>query len=497
MKRILSTTLLLFLLSASLGAAGMKSDFLWDVRDAELSRSGDALTLDVSLLVINDAVASKCAVVLQPYLLSAGRRMDLRPLAFYRLDNRGNRYRVARSGYASGKRDEIAAVCGMAKGVTDYQVSCKGFEVADSIEVMVEVFECRMTDRKVPVEQRKIACFNPSPCPEFYPDFFPVYVPQGRYGSQRSVTVPLRVSFEPGRGDAFDIRCDDNEGDVYEFGEKVKSILSSKHTKVSRISLSYFTGIEGSVSSNQKKASARLQSVYSYLKKQGLFGRRAVATEAVGEDWPGVQSWFASTWWSNERSLSDVVYGASIPKDTRERRMRENAGFWDSYMECEESLERLECYIEYQLLPYSSNQERLTAYYDGGVISEYDFSCLMQDVDLWSAGWYELAFDFAERYPHCREAQLNGFASALSLGQLNEAGKYVRHLSSDSDSRYYKAVWLLYMGDVDAAYQTASALPKDNGVYANTRRQITEIYEWNHSKKPWTANVYRRFEQKR
>lgn len=480
-------------ISIVLHGAGMKSAFLWDVTDVGIQRFGDdGLTVDIEFNILNDGIANKSAVVLQPYVLSAGKRTDFTPMSFYRLDSSGNRYRVRKNvAYASGLKSEIQKICGISKGRIPYQSSCLGVMDADSLEVFVEVTEWVASDKKNFTDKRKIASFVPSPCPEFYPDFFPVYVGRDRYGLNTFANISLRVMFDPSKGSVFDIRTGDNEADVYEFVEQVSDIIKSPHSNVNRVSLTYYTSIEGSASENQRIASSKLKSIHAYLKKQNLFGRVNVTTEAIGEDWSTVQDWFARTWWNNDRELSRIMYDPSMPKDVKERRMRENYDFWKSLDEnVFDDIERMECYIEYSYIPYDSNEDRWVAYYSGEtVLSQYDYSCMLESQQMWSSGWYDIAFDFAQRFPLCREAQIDGLCAALSLGQMNEASKYVRNLGNDDNSKYYKAVWLMYMGDIDGSYKMIESCG-ENPQYFNTRTQIKAIYDWNHNLSPWDKHIY-------
>lgn len=476
----------------------MKSALLWDVSDVGLARcGGDSVRLDIDFNVLNDAVAVRSAVVLRPYLVVGGvRRSGQRPISFYRLDGRGNRCRVRRAHeHASGDPGEMQRLCGMSNGRFRYESVSESFSDMDSVEVFVDVVEYRAMDRETLVESRKVACFRPKPCPEFYPDFFTVYVDEGKYSGNRSLNLALRVTFDPEKKTVFDIRHEDNEGDVYEFAEAVKSVLESPHTKVSSVSMKAYCGVEGPAGENFRIAAARFNSVYSYLRKRRIFGGHKVSTQVVGEDWGEVCRWFRNSFWTNDRTVKDILLNDDMPKDVKEKRLRAEEPFWrDLQNHVFPGLDRIECRIEYALLPYGSDAERWEAYNgDRTMLSQYDYCCLIKSLDMWSGSWYDAVFDFAAIYPLCWEAQLDAFAAALSLGRLNEAGKYLRFLPDGQDTGYYRAVWLMYMGDIAGSYELAETLDKDDPRYENTVNQITEIYNWSRSPSPWRKTVYPRF----
>lgn len=493
-KRYHLFSLLLSAVSFVCGAAGtMRSAMQWDIVEARLAVDTAGVRLSMEIDMKNDAVAKKCAVVLQPYVMVRGVRTDLRPVACYRLDARGERY-VVRSDtpYASGRADEASLVCGLSAGRFRHDSACPGVARGDTVVLYMETVEWRKTDRRTVTERRRLAEFVPEAMPEFYPDFFQVYVDEKEYRPLYTVTFPLRVSFDPKKNTTFNVSYEDNESAVYDFCEGLKGILLSSQTRVTAITLKAYSGIDGPSQENFNVARSRLSSVYSYLVKQNAFSRRSVTQRVVGEDWDGVRDWVKDTYWVNDAGVMRIIMDDDMPKDVRERRLRDIPAFWEDVdRHVLPGMERFECVVDYTLLPYRDDDARWLAFNEGrGLLSQYDYSCLMRSMNLWSAGWYDVVFDFVERYPLCRQALVDAFGAALSLGHLNEASKYVRYASSDDDMIYYKAVWLMFMGDVDGSLKAVRSIRSDDAKYENTRRQIEAIYDWGHSGSPWTERVF-------
>lgn len=493
MKRILLSLFALLALTDVFGA-GMKSAFRFDALDVYLERRvGDSLYCRVKLDVLDDAVANRSAVVLQPYVLIDGLKRMIQPAAFYRLDSRGRRSQVRSNGLpASGQDDEVEKVCGLSRGEVVLSGTVDGSGAKDSIEVFVDVFEVRATDKVNLVESRRVALFIPAPCPAFEPEYVIRYVDdKEKYRFDRHLVSTLKVDFEEGKN-VFKPDLGVNPGAFYEFEQSVTPVVTSPHTRVQDITLTAYTGIAGSVAANQTKMQSRLNSVYSYLKKKGVFGRKGVILKVGGEDWATLQSWFLTTSWHYDRSLNDIIFGPAS-KDSKERNLRDCVTFW-RYMEDNlfPELERFECTIRFSMVDYADDTERWAAYNaDKRLLSQYDFSCLLKTFPMWSQSWYELVFDFAEVYPLCREAQLDALAAVLSLGRLNQATDYMKYLSG-SDALFYHAVWLMMQGRVEEAYETALALDvNENDVYRALLSKISEIYRWNVSPTPWTAEVFR------
>ena len=480
-------------LSADAKSRNMRSAMTYDVDAVHLTLDGDSLQCRIDINMISDAVAKKCAIVLQPYLLDRGERIDLRPIAYYRLDNRGEKYRVrSTSEYASGRDDEAFFVCGLGRGRFQHSSSvAAGISRSDTLRLHIETIEYRMTDHYVTVEDRLVAECVPRLKPEFYPDLFSVYVEPEEYRNAYTLTVPLRVTYDPKKKNTFDAKYEDNEGDVYDFSEELKVVLQSPHTRVSSVTMKSFSSIEGSATDNLNSARARYNSVYNYLRSKNVFGRRTVTSKIIGEDWDGLYEWMRGTYWVNDRDILEIVLSEDMPKDVKERRLKDNKAFW-GYLEeyVLPEMDRFECVVEYSLQPYSDDAERWQAYNeDHRLLSEYDYSCLMRSLNLWTASWYDVVFDFAEQYPLCRESQINAFAATLSLGHINEASKYLRSSPSNEDMKYYKAVWLMYMGDVEGAYEAVNNIWSKDIKYENTRNQIRSIYDWEHSRTPWKETV--------
>ena len=493
MKRL---TLVLFALVALTDAfgAGMKSAFRFDVTDVYLERQvGDSLLCRVNFEILDDAVANRSAVVLQPYVLIDGLKRMIQPVSFYRLDNKGRRAQVRSNGFpASGQEDEMEKVCGLSKGPLALSGIVDGKGVKDSIEVYVDVFEVRATDKINLVESRRIALFYPTPRPEFKPEYLIKYVDdKEKYRFDRHVTSTLCVEFEEGKN-VFKPDLGLNPGVLYEFEQSVTPVVTSPHTRVQEITLTAYSGIAGSVAANQTKMQVRLNSVYSYLKKKGVFGRKAVSLKVAGEDWATLQAWFSTTSWHYDRSLNDIIFGPAS-KDSKERNLRDCVTFWN-YMEDNlfPELERFECTIRFAMIDYADDTERWAAYNaDKRLLSQYDYSCLLKTFPVWSQSWYELVFDFAEVYPLCREAQMDALAAVLSLGRLNQATDYMKVLSGP-EALFYRAVWLMMQDRIEEAYETVLALDlNDNDIYRALYTKISEIYRWSVSPTPWTAQVIR------
>lgn len=493
MKRL--SLLFLFCLAFSVLSEGaIKSAFRFEVKDVHLERHDvDSILCRITLDVVDDAVASRSAVVLQPYLLIDGFKRSFSPVSFYRLDSRGRRTQVRSNGIpASGSFDEIEKVCGVSRGILELTGVVDGFSAAgDSLDVFVDVYEVRSTDRVNLVESRRVALFTLVPCPEFTPKYYLMYVTdKDKYRFDRHLAVPLRVGFEDG-SNVFKADYQTNEGAVYEFDRAVSPVVSSPHTRVQEITFTAFSGIEGSVAANRTKMQARMNSVYSYLKKKGTFGRKAVALSVVGEDWNTLQSWFSTTSWHYDRSLNDIIFGPAS-KDSKERNLRDCVTFW-KYMEENlfPDLERFECLVRFSMLDYSDDNERWAAYNsDKRLLSQYDYCSLMRSYPEWSQSWYELALDFAEVYPLCREAQVDALAIVLSMGRLNQASDYLKYLSGQ-EAVFYSTVWLMLQGRIDEAYETVLSLDvEQDAAFRDLYSQVSSIYRWSVSPTPWVGEVF-------
>ncbi len=494
MKRTLLLLVMLSLPAAS-HAGTMKSGFVWDVHDVTLERRGaDSLYCHVALDILEDGVANRCAVVLRPYVVLDGEKRYVRPVSFYRLDNRGHRIRVRSDGMpASGDLGELDRVCGLSRGTLSLEGVVAGPGDADSVCVYVDVTEMRAKDRVTYEETRLVAVFTPTPPPDFYPDFPLLYVDdKDRYNFDRHVTVPLRVAFEDGK-DVFKVSYDTNEGSVYEFMRQVAPIVSSSHTKVSEITLSGYCGIEGAASANLRRTQQRLSSVYSYLKGKGVFKKKAVKLDPVGEDWKMLQDWYATTSWHYDRSLNDIIFGPAS-KDSKERNLKSAVTFWQ-YMEDNlfPEMERFECLLAYSHLGYRSDDERWEAYNeDRRLLSPYDYSCLLKSLNAWSQGWYDVVFDFAEQYPLCKEALVDALAAMLYLGRLNQASDYFRYLSGPY-AAYYRAVWYMYSDRLQEAHDEAAGLDTSlNPAFRSLVDKIAVVYDWKQSVAPWDKRIIKK-----
>jgi len=491
MKRLLLFLLMLSCFAPSVFA--MKSAFKFETSDVRLERKDrDSICCYIKLNVIDDAVASRSAVVLQPYVLAGDVKFFIQPAAFYRLDKRGQRTQVrSNGGSASGSLEEVEKVCGLSRGPLELSGTFACDFRMDSIEVFVDVIEIRASDKMSVDESRRLALFTLTPMPVFVPEFYLSYVTdKNRYRFDRHLVVPLKVDFEEGKN-VFKAEFGMNEGYVYDFEKSVSPVIASPNTKVLEVTMTAYSGIEGSVSSNQLRMQQRLNSVHAYLKKRGVFGKKPVKLVVEGEDWSMLQTWFQSTSWHYDRSLSDVIMGPAS-KDSKERNLRDCVTFW-KYMEENlfPDMERFECLVRFSMIDYADNDERWKAYNsDKRLLSQYDYSCLMLWNTEWSQTWCDLAMDFAEVYPMCREALVDALAVVLASGRLNLATEYMKYLSGQ-EAVFYRATWLMMQGRYEEAYEVVLALDtKDNEVFGRLYDKITSVYRWSVSPTPWTGEVF-------
>lgn len=481
-------SLLLFILVCS--SATLKSGLQFKVEDVSLERIGqDSLMVSMTVEITDDAVASRCAVVLSPYVLQNDACIELDPITVYRLDSRGNRYNVrSDSEYASGVAAEMALVCGTAQGMHRYGCTIGGVSADGDVDVYMQVMECRSGDVVVMGDLRLLASFAPLERPVFSPDYFFRSVAEGEYSLMRSVSIPVDVLYESSKPSVFDAVFADNGRMLRSLGEEIRRYVGSPYTKVSSITMKCYTSIEGSEASNRRMASSRLNGVYNYLQSLGSFGRKSVRLLAVGEDWDGVRDWVSDTYWNNVMEVRNIVRNNDITADGKETLLRDMSLVWENMSErLFPSLNRIECVIDYELTPLPDDAVRREAYEgDTFLLSQRDYSLIIQSLNVWSVAWYDAVADFESQYPLCRQAAVNAFAALLSKGDLNGASRFLRYGDSDSDMLYYRMLWMMFSGDVDGAYDAAVQLQGKDAVYDTAIVQIMDIHEWKYSSHPWS-----------
>lgn len=479
----------------------VKSIFEWDVGDISIYRHGtDSALVDIRFDVIYDGVARNRAVVLQPYVLVSGVRTDLIPVSFYSMSKDGTPQTVRRDGVsASRKPYEIVRVAGGPMGNIRSTSLFGGFDSYEDMEIFVEVSECVRHGKETRIETRKIARFSPVPCPVFKPKYFSLSVESGQYSGSRKLVSELNIDFKSGSS-AVDLSLGENRYEIEKFVNDLRSVVLSSATRVSGLRLEAYCSPLGDRRDNESLLKRRLDCVWSMLSERRAFSKKPVQRIVRGEDWSGIGRWVSGNAWSRDSAIVSILADPSLDDAAREDSLRNRHWFWDDLHEHALSdIDRIECSMTCLIPPnaYSSDEERRKAFEkDMRLLSQYDFSLLLNSVEIWSPTWYDMAFGFVSQYPDCREALVNVFAGCMRLGSMNEAAKYLRRLeehSEFSDVRYYLAVWHMLQDNVMSADSLAGSLDDVRVEYRQLKEQVTAIREWRQSVSPWEKEFFRKF----
>lgn len=470
----------------------MRSSLQWRMESVSVSRyHQDSLLVNVTVKVVDDAVASRRAVVLQPFVIVDTQTFYLTPASFYRLDAKGRKYSVRKdSPFASGYSDEKEFICGMAKRTISFDglfpMPRKAY--SDTIRIYSAVTERRLPDKYEIAEVRKLACFVRKPEPVFEPVLYTVPVTDFDDSAVRTLVLPIDVEFEQGSV-KFNEKYNYNERGVFEFRTQLGLVLGNPLVKVQSIQLDGYTDILGSFNQNTRNCQARVRSLYDYLRKDGIFKKFKVKQNALGEDWDYLKEWIKDSYWINNSEVSSILFG-SYGKDSKEAMFKKNIPiFWDNMVrQLFPEMNRIVCRVSYSMEPLESIVDKCMQFNsDPSLLTPKDFSDIIENSSMFSTRWYDYVFGFYQCYPDCREACIYSAVAMLSLKDYIPMGGIIRQLEgfSDADSRYYVALWNIYKGNVVEGAEMLRKIQGKHYAHDSALKMIDSVIEWEKTPEQW------------
>lgn len=465
------------------------SSFRCDVSDVSLELRDGGVCCQIDLSVSDCSVARNSAVVLQPYMEVDSVRCALIPLAVYAVGRDGgmvDRSKVSPDGgNASGSVAEMSVCAGMYGDRLSLSSVVTGLQSYNHVRILLRRYEMRRGVCVYDGAEVPVAEFTLHPVPVFTPQLFPVPLSVSDGQTKRFAKVVARPRYSADNGldmsDPVNVRC------VSDFVTSVSSLLKSGNTRISSVRMYMYTGMEGLAGKNLSDARIRLQRFRSVPDVQKVFVRRNVQASAEGEDWPMLEEMLSDSFWKRNKEVFDILHDPLLSKDARKESLKKVRGLWDYLRRSVfPDLERIECQIDYLLMPYADDGVRLAVFQsDPRLLSVYDFSCLLASVDFGSNAWVQFALQFAEQYPEVPEASLCAVQAYVFQKKYSDALQFLDRMSDSADVRYMRLVCNVALENWNVVDELLVALDGCDASFIPTVSQARELSARLRDVSPW------------
>lgn len=270
---------------------------------------------------------------------------------------------------------------------------------------------------------------------------------------ERSVKGQAYIDFKVNRTD-IDAGYRRNPEELAAIRASIDAVRSDADSRIERITITGYASPEGPYSNNARLAEGRTASLAGYVRDLYSFSPELMRTASVAEDWDGLRRWVEESQIDNRQGLLDIIALEDLAPDAREWKLKTTYPEQYAYLlsEVYPALRHSDYTISYVVSSFSDPAkiaEVMAA--DPRKLSLHELYILAQSLPADSDRFREV-FEVAVRmYPDAPEANLNAGVTALSFGDLVNAGRYLAKAGDSPEAVYARAVLAARQGDYTAA----------------------------------------------
>lgn len=244
-----------------------------------------------------------------------------------------------------------------------------------------------------------------------------------------------------------------NRVELAKITSTIDSVRNDKDITITSISIKGYASPEGSYENNARLAKGRTESLRKYVSELYSFPRGFIETSYEPENWEGLRDYVENSYLEHRDEILEIIDGPRKP-DNKEWVIKSN--YKEEYRflleNCYPSLRRSDYRIEYVVRSFSNPEEiRLLVKERPQKLSLEEFYLAAQSLDTSSEEFAEI-FDVAVRmYPDDQIANLNAANSAMSLGNLKGAEKFLKNAGDSDQAIYARGVCAALLKDYNTA----------------------------------------------
>ena len=250
--------------------------------------------------------------------------------------------------------------------------------------------------------------------------------------------------------------------------ETIESVRNDKYATITEVSIKGYASPEGSYANNAYLAEHRAKALSGYV--QGLydFGSAKMLIDFEPEDWAGLEKRLQTIDVEAKDELLAVVR-ADEPKDLdkKEWKLRQVAGgapYRYILQTVYPALRHSDYVVQYKIRNFTADEAKELLYSDPKQLSLNEMFQVAQTYEPGSDAFCEV-FEIAVRmFPDDPVSNLNAANTALQLGRIDQARRYLAKAPDSPQKRLAEAVALLLEGNLDDAETIFRALENEPSV---------------------------------
>lgn len=462
--------------------AAQRGGLGWSLDAVEISGAGDSLAVALTWSFNDWNVAAARAVVFSPVLRNGDRVATLTPVSVYGRKAAGSYPKVI----ASGDRDEtpVLDLSGPARLRTVDIVPRS--EWMDTVRLILTVSEWSRRDGLVlrSTSQRGVFARPPEPAAPVFPWEPLEPVEAGVAFRDLSFSAPVRFAEGSSR---FDPDFEGNREALEPLLSKVSAFSSSGRYNVRGSSLVLTVPPAGVSRETVRLSRARVASVYSWMTRQGVLGRRVPSRVGGGEDWDGVRSWVAGSPYRDNTRLAEILSWEGTGDAKAGAIRREMPDVWaDLNARCFPGLGRLVYNVSFRALDFTVPDSVRPVYEEvPEALGPRDFWLLSTAYVKGSGDWLEVIRAGAELCPYDAALNLDAAWGLIDAGRPDEAAVFLRAADGDPRAPYAFAAWLYAKGRYDESLERLGSLEGLTAAQEEALSALSAWLGWSRGDVPW------------
>ncbi len=399
------------------------------IRNAEISRHRDSVTVSMQMDVTDTRIKSGGSLILAPRLSGAdGKGSAYVPSV--ELMGRKRRIYLQRNPESAYITDEMYCTVEKKrkeKQVVEYEVTLPYAEWMkhSRLQIIEDLCGCGK------VESGNLNELTQADL-SFHPRLAYV-VPEAEPVKARELSGKAFLDFRVNRTE-IDPSYRQNPIELKRILASIDTVKNDKDFMVTEITIKGYASPEGSYATNKQLAEGRTEALKKYIVDRYGFDKSVIRVESEPENWQGLVEYVSASSLSDKEQILDFIENGPSDIDQKEKQMR--AKFPASYSvllnDCYPGLRRTDYRIDYVIRSFKLEEAKALVKTAPQRLSLEEMFAVAQTYEPGSEDFNQV-FDVAVRmYPDDETANINAANALLEQGRAEEALKYLDKVKDSS-----------------------------------------------------------------
>ncbi len=350
-------------------------------------------------------------------------------------------------------------------------------------------YESWMNESKLVMDERECGCCSDTLAQNrdtlvtlnfapkvFRPQF--VYIPpKAEMVKMREMKGSAYIDFPVNRTEIHE-NYRSNYTELQKIRNTIDVVRNDADTRITSVFIKGYASPEGAFANNVRLAKGRTQTLKEYVRKQYAFPDTLLTTDFEAEDWSGLERYVAASGLSEKEGILALI-GSDLEPDVKERKIKQMypADYAYLYRHVYPGLRHSDYVVEYEVRAYTDVEEvKRLLRTQPQKLSLQEMYVAAQDM-VPGSDEYNETFEIAVRmFPDDSVANLNAANTAMGLGDLKNAARYLEKAGDSAEAVYARAIYAALNNDYDTAARLfADARQRGIAQAADALKQLQEM----------------------